>query len=191
MDYKLYTNTLKALLHLRKKSNLYDASISISYNLDIVDISLHSNENEVILDVRIEDDNILKIKVCDWKKSNAPWGDDRFYSFCNGDGFNSDSPGLNYVELNPNEIMLYCRDFKSDVKINIDNLECEHFQYSTIDKIHDISFYEQLRDMYWYYNEFVPSGNGVAIRYYTNEKYFNDNFRDFITTKVWGLISLV
>lgn len=96
---------------------------------------------------------------------------------------------LNCIQLNPDVVHLYMRDLEK-VIINKDCIDEQHFQESTVRDIGPVEDYHYMASMYDHLTEFVPQGKGIMIRFNNDIDFCNDEFRDFVAKKVWGLIGL-
>lgn len=196
MDHIKYSNILKALLHCHRTVHSFYSDISVMHEteLGLIQIQLFVDTYETHLDVFTEGGadkkNLIKMRVVNFDTMNGITWDEalKHNSYVNITPREEFSV-INYIELNPEIIQLYRRVMDKEM-IDKDCIDEQHFQFSTIKDIGPIEDYHYMSSMYDHYHEYVPQGKGVMIRFNTDEEFCNDEFRDFITTKVWGLIGL-
>jgi len=194
MEYQNYTNLLKSVLHLDKIENSFFGEISFQwdkFHLPI-EMTIYKDKGDVELTTKIDKDNnhcpkLIQIRLykLDPDVTEA--------SFCRATSYtNLDLQTLNYAEYNSDKIHLSGLALTDrNFHLNYDSYESEHFQYSTIEEIRDIEFYHNLHHLYGHFNTIMPQYKGLSIQYnqdYTD--FLTEEFREFITQKAWGLISL-
>lgn len=198
MQHEKYINIVKALIHCHNTVDSFYSEISVYHDSygGLIKINLFKDLYETYVEV-CEDSgldtrkDIMRIKIANNYLIHGKEYEDTLLedSWCNTAGWGSEKHRMNLIQLNPEVVNLYIRTTDKNL-IHIDSIEEEHFQLSTISDVDPIEQYYYMRDMYNLYSDFLPRGYGLVQRYSTYEQYCNDEFRDFITKKVWGLIAL-
>lgn len=202
MDHKQFTNITKAMLHCYNTVQSFYSEISIIYPhySGLYYINIYRDTYDAILEIYMdssssESNKVLKIKLTDFvatmgKPQDVTYAED---SFCYTNTWFKNNNDLGVITLNPDSIKVYHRAFNAPT-LYIENLEEQHFQESTVRDIFPIEQFYYMRDMYAHFSTFIPRGVGVHIRYtesVENKDFVLDNdFIEFMTQKVWGIIAL-
>ena len=208
MHFEKYSNLVKAVLHIHKKQPSFDANIVMQYphksddpdlNIenDMFRFSIFCDEYETALHINVDRDepgsskNIIRLRIVDYCNLNNFKPEETFKedSFCNTSLLHGDEPCMNCIVLNQEKVMLFERSTNRQ-PININDIESEHFQYSTIKEIPSLEDYYYMRDAYNHFSNFLPQGAGLMIRIKADLKYNNDQFREWAIQKAWGMINL-
>lgn len=200
MDHIKYSNIAKALVHCHNNVHSFYSDISTVFErqMMLIRFQLYVDDYETNLSVTTDSSNnnntkidILKMRLVRFHKMTGQTWDEtiKLSSYCNTFGWDGEKPKINYIELDPNNINLY-KQKKDMPHVNINNIEEQHFQESTVQDIGEIEQYYYMRDMYCHYHEFIPKGIGFMCRYDNDERWDNDEFREFVAKKVWGIIAL-
>lgn len=196
MDHIKYSNILKALLHCHRTVHSFYSDISVMHETvqGLIQIQLFVDTYETHLDVFTEGGtnkkNLIKMRVVNYDILN---GINIIDALTHNSHVNMSIPEdfsvLNYIQLNPEVVNLYMRNLDK-VIINKNCIDEQHFQESTVKDIGPIENFYYMSNMYDYFSEFVPQCKGVMIRFNNDEEFCNDEFREFVAQKVWGLIGL-
>lgn len=197
MEHIKYSNLVKALLHCHSTVHSFYSDISIMSDFceDLIQIQLFVDTYEthlnVFTDAGVNKKNLIKIRILNFDTMNGISHEEaitKHNSYINilpQDEFST----INYIELIPENIKLYVRG-DDNCLIDKDCIDEQYFQMSTVKNLPPIENYYYIDSMYDHYNEYIPQGKGVIVRYNTDELFRTDEFRDFIAKKVWGLIAL-
>lgn len=198
MDHTKYGNLVKAALHLYNNFNIMNCFNSDNYLYcpilkQMINLCVFRDEYETGVEVSYDGDDdekhyIVKIKIVDYCKTfdiskNKAHEKESFCNIVKSDIQRLFS--MNYVELDSDKVMLSVGTKNNATNIN--TIEEEHFQLSTINEIEPIERYYYTRDVYQYYNEFIPRGVGLVVKAGEPD---TEDMIDFITKKVWGIIAL-
>lgn len=190
MDFKSYTNALKALIHIHKSTDSFGTALQTTWNDFPLTFNVSVDDRQAFLNITYT----IKIetKVFQMRLFNMHEDSKIDESYCCATL--ESSPVINYVELDPTNIILYNRGTPPSNRLiyNINTLEEEHFQNSTVNIDNNLEFYLYLKEMYFHYNEFMPTMVGFSMRYNPSDELFcTDEFREFATKKLWGIAALI
>jgi|AGFT01.1.fsa_nt_gi hypothetical protein len=191
MDFKDYTNLLKAVIHFNNNVPSFYVDLMMSYDgcMGLLKMCLYKDEYETTFDVKHRDNiSIFRIKIFNVSPSPNMLMPKESRLMFSGFGDTISKRMNMYMNSSSTDIVIGNSTVELS-QVPIDITEEEIFQLSTLASVPDYSDYVMMREHYHHFSEFCPPDYAISIA--ENKEELNDiKLKDYCTQKVWGLLNL-